>query len=168
MSDIMKTFILSVLIFLLISGCSTSTQPDDTEGRFVVDTQEVTFDKSWTDSTLYYNTNFTIVYHLENESGNLTEYMYTLQILPYGFAIGTGWDDRGSNPPRGRTRHFLEAGQKDTLQISLKIGTKDTSRIVGYKFYIQGYYYDEPKFLSELEDEKNLDAFFYFYEDTLD
>ena len=163
----MKIFSLLLTTILFLAYCTKSTEPEPDSGKFVVDKQELSVNKYFEDSTLFYDTNFTFIYHLENESGNLLEYRYGLYILPNGFGTATGWDDRRSRSYRGRTSKFREINEKDTLAFNLRIGTRDTLAVVGLNFYIQGYYFDEPKFLFELEDEQNLDAFFYFYEDTL-
>ncbi len=163
----MKVLFIYVFTSLFILNCSKSTDPELDLGTFVVDKQEIVVEKYFEDSTLFYDTKFTFIYHLENESGNLNEYQYSLHYLPNGLGLGNGWDDRSTSRRRGMTPKFLDIKQKDTLEFNLKIGTSDTLQTIRYQFYILGYYYDEPKFVSELEDQQNLDAFFYFCEDTL-
>ena len=51
------------MTILFVTYCTKSTEPEADSGKFVVDKQELSVNKYYEDSTLFYETDFTFIYH---------------------------------------------------------------------------------------------------------
>ncbi len=164
-----KNFSICVLtlLFLLILGCDSSTDPEIevVENTFCTDKFEniLTIIDS-TDSTLTWQIDFNFVYHLENSGGSLLSYsinVISLAIVNNGIK-GKGW---GYQPHNANSLTYIKPNEKDTISVFDSLTIFETISPVEFSFFLQGVYHNDSTFSTF--DSLALDGFFYTFNDTI-
>ena len=160
----MKKFIYHLLQFILfilfINNCSEDISSNNTN-KFIIDKTDIQFSVEKGDSLYTYSLIHKVYFHTENSGANLASYGYRVE---HGTHT-TGKDWYGSRP---RSEFFLEESHQDSLIYERTYTTPLDNNTDKYlMFYISGFFLNEPLAIRNIEEDLDLEGFFYSSYDTL-
>ena len=150
------------LIILFINNCSENVSSNNTN-KFVIDATDIQISIEKGDSLYSYKIVHKIYFHTENSGANLVSYGYRVEHGTH--TTGYDWNAARSRP---RSTMFIEESQNDSLIYDRSYTTPLNNNTDKYiLFYISGYFFNEPLALRNIQQDLDLEGFFYSSYDTL-